>query len=37
MSIGDWSINIWEDELKTPIMSTKYHSNILTDGCWSPN
>ena len=37
MSIGDWSVNLWEDELKTPIMYTRYHSNFLTDGCWSPS
>lgn len=36
MSVGDWSVNIWEDDLKTPIMSTSYHSNYLSDGCWSP-
>ena len=37
MSIGDWSVNLWEDELKVPIMSTRYHQSLLTDGCWSPS
>ena len=23
-------------DLKTPIMTTKYHSSYLTSGCWSP-
>lgn len=37
MSVGDWSVNLWEDELKNPIMSTRYHNSLLTDGCWSPS
>jgi dynein intermediate chain 2, axonemal len=24
------------EDVKTPIMTTKYHSSYLTDGCWSP-
>lgn len=36
-SVGDWCVNLWEDELKNPIMSTRYHSSLLTDGCWSPS
>ena len=36
LSIGDWSAKIWSDELKQPIMQTRYHSSYLTDGCWSP-
>jgi dynein intermediate chain 2, axonemal len=36
LSIGDWSAKIWSEELKSPIMQTRYHSAYLTDGCWSP-
>ena len=36
MSVGDWSVNIWEDDLKIPIMHTKYHKSYLMNGCWSP-
>ena len=36
MSVGDWSAKIWSEELKSPIMQTRYHSAYLTDGCWSP-
>ena len=25
------------EDIKTPIMTTKYHSNYLTAGCWSPS
>lgn len=36
MTIGDWTARIWGEDLKTPIMSTKYHNAYLTSGCWSP-
>ena len=37
MSVGDWSTKIWNDDLKQPIMQTRYHSSYLTNGCWSQN
>lgn len=36
MTVGDWTARIWMEDLKTPIMTTKYHSAYLTAGCWSP-
>jgi dynein intermediate chain 2 len=36
MTIGDWTARIWNEDLKKPIMTTKYHSSYLTAGCWSP-
>jgi len=36
MTVGDWTARIWSEDLKTPIMTTKYHSAYLTAGCWSP-
>lgn len=36
MSIGDWTAKIWSEDLKNPIITTKYHDNYLTGGCWSP-
>jgi dynein intermediate chain 2, axonemal len=36
LSVGDWCAKIWSEELKSPIMQTRYHSAYLTDGCWSP-
>lgn len=36
MTIGDWTARIWVEDLKTPIMTTKYHPSYLTSGCWSP-
>eukprot|EP00658_Telonema_sp_P-2_P008706 TRINITY_DN13293_c0_g1_i1.p1 TRINITY_DN13293_c0_g1~~TRINITY_DN13293_c0_g1_i1.p1 ORF type:complete len:570 (+),score=149.52 TRINITY_DN13293_c0_g1_i1:224-1933(+) len=36
LSIGDWTCKVWMQDIKTPIMSTKYEMCYLTDGCWSP-
>lgn len=36
MSVGDWTTKIWMEDLKTPIMTTRYDSAYLTGGCWSP-
>ncbi len=37
LTVGDWTARIWnEDGVRTPIMTTKYHSSYLTAGCWSP-
>jgi dynein intermediate chain 2 len=36
LTIGDWSAKIWSEEIKSPIMQTRYHNSYLTDGCWSP-
>ncbi len=36
MTIGDWTARVWMEDLRTPIMTTKYHPSYLTSGCWSP-
>ena len=36
LTVGDWQAKIWSEELKQPIMQTRYHSAYLTNGCWSP-
>jgi dynein intermediate chain 2 len=36
MTVGDWTARIWSEDIKTPIMTTKYHGSYLTGGCWSP-
>jgi len=37
LTVGDWSARVWVEEIRTPIMTTKYHSSYLTAGCWSPS
>lgn len=36
LTIGDWTARIWNEDIRTPIMTTKYHSSYLTSGSWSP-
>merc|ERR1719277_1833644 len=36
LSVGDWMARIWTEDIKTPIMSTRYESHYLTSGTWSP-
>lgn len=36
LSLGDWSVNIWEDDIKTPIVHSRYHHAFLSDAAWSP-
>jgi dynein intermediate chain 2, axonemal len=36
MQVGDWTARIWAEDIKTPIMTTKYHGAYLTSGCFSP-
>eukprot|EP00887_Chlorella_sp_A99_P007769 scaffold20.g7769.t1 len=37
LSIGDWTARLWNEDLRTPIMSTPYHAAYLTGGAWSPS
>lgn len=37
LSLGDWSIHLWEEDLKSPIMVSRYHNAQLTDCSWSPS
>lgn len=36
MTVGDWTARVWTEELKSPIMTTRYHNSYVTAGCWSP-
>lgn len=36
LSVGDWSAKIWFDDVKSPIINTRYHNAYLSDGCFSP-
>eukprot|EP00487_Bulimina_marginata_P009273 TRINITY_DN3642_c0_g1_i1.p1 TRINITY_DN3642_c0_g1~~TRINITY_DN3642_c0_g1_i1.p1 ORF type:complete len:224 (+),score=11.28 TRINITY_DN3642_c0_g1_i1:796-1467(+) len=36
LTVGDWMARIWTEDIKTPIMSTRYESHYLTSGIWSP-
>lgn len=36
LSIGDWTARIWNEDLKTPIITSKYSRSYLTAAKWSP-
>jgi len=36
MTVGDWTARMWTEDLKRPIMTTKYISSRVTSGRWSP-
>lgn len=37
LTVGDWTSKVWIEDLKTPLITTKYNDVLLTDGAWSPN
>lgn len=36
LSIGDWTARIWNEDLKTPVITSKYQTTYLAGGRWSP-
>jgi len=36
VTIGDWTWRIWNEDVKVPVMSSKYHMSYILDACWSP-
>ncbi|KAL7748979.1 hypothetical protein RI367_005628 [Sorochytrium milnesiophthora] len=36
LTVGDWTAKMWSEDVRTPLMTTRFHSAYLTDGCWSP-
>lgn len=36
LSVGDWTVRVWNEDLKVPIIASKYHSTHLTSARWSP-
>uniref|UniRef100_A0A061RDX4 Dynein intermediate chain 2, axonemal n=1 Tax=Tetraselmis sp. GSL018 TaxID=582737 RepID=A0A061RDX4_9CHLO len=36
LTIADWSARTWTEDLRTPIIATKYHQSYMTGGTWSP-
>ena len=37
LTVGDWTARVWSEDLKTPIITSRYHNSYLTSGCWSPS
>ena len=36
LTVGDWTVRMWNEELRAPIMTSKYFSNYVLDCAWSP-
>ena len=36
LTCGDWTVRLWNEELKTPIMTSQYFKNYVQDATWSP-
>eukprot|EP00906_Rhabdomonas_costata_P001958 RCo003097 len=37
LTVGDWRVNLWMEELRTPILTTKFHDSMLCDARWHPH
>ena len=37
MTVGDWTAKVWMEDLKSPLVTTRYDKSYLTSGCWSPS
>lgn len=35
-SCGDWTVRIWHEEVRAPILSTFYHTSMVVDCAWHP-
>lgn len=35
LTAGDWRVQIWAEDLSSPIITTRHHSSPLTASCWS--
>lgn len=35
-SCGDWTARVWNEDLRTPLITTAYHTAHLTAIRWSP-
>ncbi len=36
LTVGDWTVRLWNEELRSPIMTSKYFKNYVLDATWSP-
>ena len=36
LTVGDWTVRLWNEELRAPVITSKYHMSYMTDACWSP-
>ena len=37
LSAGDWSVRVWNEDLRTPVITSRYMPAHLTGSRWSPS
>lgn len=37
MSVGDWTVRLWSEDLRSPLLVSPHASAYLTGGAWSPS
>lgn len=37
LSVGDWTTRVWNEDLRTPVITSPYNASYLTGGAWSPS
>lgn len=36
LSVGDWTVRLWAEDLKAPVITSPYQPHELNAGRWSP-
>ena len=36
LTVGDWSVKVWNEEIRSPIMTSKFFRSYVLDAAWSP-
>jgi dynein intermediate chain 2 len=36
LTVGDWCVKLWNEEIRSPILTSKAYSSYVTDAAWSP-
>ena len=36
VTVGDWSVKVWNEEIRSPILTSKFFKSYVLDAAWSP-
>jgi len=36
LTVGDWSVKVWNEEIRSPIITSKFFKSYVLDAAWSP-
>jgi dynein intermediate chain 2 len=37
LTVGDWTVRVWNEDCRTPILTTPFDRSSITAACWSPS